>query len=251
MDPPPPLSPNKMPFSPGMPIFPASPERAGSVKQPFGTSGSPVMSPSTPNLRASSPLRPNSHRRGDSDVSVQALAGMFENLEVKDPREACKRFKELLEKEKIRNAEKLNKLEKEHAKKERDHEMALSRRDVRIDELKSQVEQANGSLQVGITKDRYEKEHKAHKAAIDKWETVFKQNEERWRQQQAKVVSHEITINGHPPANVIPERSGKSLPNVRGQIQELQEAMGGSQQRQAEALVHDPTTTDQDPGPPA
>ena len=121
---------------------------------------------------------------------------MFENLEVKDPREACKRFKDLLEKEKIRNAEKLNKLEKEHAKRERDYEMSLSRRDVRIDELKKQLEQANGSLEVGVTKERYEKEHKAHKDAVNKWEAVFKQNEERWRQQQAKVVSHDSTSHG-------------------------------------------------------
>jgi hypothetical protein len=191
MDPPPPLSPNKMPFSPGMPIFPASPDRAASIKSPFGNSGSPVMSPSAPNLRSNSPLRQHTHRRNDSDVSVQALAGMFENLEVKDPREACKRFKDLLEKEKIRNTEKISKLEKEHAKRERDLEMSLGRRDVRIDELKNQLEQANGSLEVGVTKERYEKEHKAHKDAITKWELAFKQNEERWRQQQAKVVSND------------------------------------------------------------
>lgn len=114
---------------------------------------------------------------------------MFENLEVKDPREACKRFKELLDKERIRNAEKLNKIAKEHAKKEKEHEMALSRRDMRIDELKSELEHASGSLDVAITKERYEKERKANKAAINQWETVFKQNEERWKNMQHKMVS--------------------------------------------------------------
>ena len=114
---------------------------------------------------------------------------MFENLEVKDPREACKRFKDLLDKERMRNAEKLNKIAKEHAKKEKEHEMALSRRDMRIDELKSELEHASGSLEVAITKERYEKERKANKAAINQWETVFKQNEERWKNMQHKMVS--------------------------------------------------------------
>ena len=114
---------------------------------------------------------------------------MFENLEVKDPREACKRFKELLDKERIRHAEKLNKIEKEHAKKEREQEMALSRRDIRIDELKNELEHASGSLGEAITKERYEKEREASKAAIKKWEKIFKENEEKWRGDRARAVS--------------------------------------------------------------
>ncbi|EDU43637.1 MAD multi-domain protein [Pyrenophora tritici-repentis] len=181
-----------MPFSPGMPIFPASPDRGVGTALKYGGSqnGSPVMSPSTPTLRPNSPLR-HTHRRTDSDVSVTALTGMFENLEVKDPREACKRFKELLDKERIRNGEKLNKIAKEHAKKEKEHEMALSRRDMRIDELKSELEHASGSLDMAITKERYEKERKANKAAINQWETVFKQNEERWKNMQHKMIEAE------------------------------------------------------------
>ncbi|RYN43972.1 hypothetical protein AA0113_g4262 [Alternaria arborescens] len=192
MDPPPPLSPNKAPFSPGMPIFPASPDRGAGSRSPFGDSrgSSPVLAPSTPNLRPHSPLR-HTHRRTDSDVSVTALTGMFENLEVKDPREACKRFKELLDKERIRHAEKLNKIEKEHAKKEREQEMAMSRRDIRIDELKNELEHASGSLGEAITKERYEKEREASKAAIKKWEKIFKENEEKWRGDRARAVEAE------------------------------------------------------------
>jgi hypothetical protein len=114
---------------------------------------------------------------------------MFENLEVKDPKEACKRFKELLDKERIRHAEKLHRIEKEHAKKEREQEMALSRRDIRIDELKSELEHASGSLGEAITKERYEKEREASKAAIKKWEKIFKENEEKWRGDRARAVS--------------------------------------------------------------
>ncbi|EMD94697.1 hypothetical protein COCC4DRAFT_203761 [Bipolaris maydis ATCC 48331] len=181
-----------MAFSPGMPVFPASPDRGGAMKSLYGdsASASPVMSPSTPPLRTHSPLR-HTHRRTDSDVSVTALTGMFENLEVKDPREASRRFKELLEKERMRNAEKLAKIEKEHAKKEKEHEMAISRRDIRIEELRSELEHASGSLEVAITKERYEKERKANKAAINQWETVFKQNEERWKGMQHKMIEAE------------------------------------------------------------
>jgi hypothetical protein len=179
-----------MAFSPGMPIFPVSPDRGAGTAKLYGESASPVLSPSTSNVRSPSPLRnTHAHRRTDSDVSVQALAGMFENLEVKDPKEASRRYRELLEKERTRHSEKMSKLEKEFAKKEKDHEMALSRRDIRIDELKSELEHATDSLEVGITKERYEKERQASKAAINKWETVFKQNEERWKGMHHRVVS--------------------------------------------------------------
>ena len=182
MDPP---SPSKLAMSPGMPIFPVSPERVAGTKPLYGE---PVqMSPSAPNLRSYSPLR-NSHRRNDSDVSVQGLAVMFENLEVKDPREASKRFKEALEKEKAKNAEKLIRLEKEHARREKEHELALNRRDVRIDELQSKLEEAEQRNEVGVTKAQYEKERKAHKANVAQWEKVFKQNEDKWRSTQAKLV---------------------------------------------------------------
>ena len=115
---------------------------------------------------------------------------MFESLEVKDPREASKRFKEALEKERIKHAEKLTKLEKEYARREEEHEMAVNRRDIRIDELKSKLEQAQGSLEVGVTRAQYEKERKAQKANIAQWEKVFQQNEEKWKTTQAKLVRH-------------------------------------------------------------
>ncbi|CAO2652509.1 Nn.00g007920.m01.CDS01 [Neocucurbitaria sp. VM-36] len=186
MDPP---SPSKLAMSPGMPIFPVSPERVAGTRPLYGE---PVqMSPSAPNLRTLSPLR-NSHRRNDSDVSVQGLAVMFENLEVKDSKEAAKRFKDALEKEKARNTERLNKIEKEHARKEKEHELALSRRDVRIDELQSKLEEAEQRNEAGVTKAQYEKERKAHKANVAQWEKVFKQNEDKWRSTQAKLTESDV-----------------------------------------------------------
>ncbi len=174
-----------------MPIFPVSPERAAGTRPLYGE---PVpMSPSTPTLRSHSPLR-NAHRRNDSDVSVQGLAVMFENLEVKDPREASLRFKAALEKEKARSLEKLTKLEKEHARREHEHELALDRRNVRIEELQSELEAVKGDLQVGVSKGQYEKERKAHKANVAQWEKVFKQNEDKWRNTQANLVRSHKTL---------------------------------------------------------
>jgi hypothetical protein len=126
---------------------------------------------------------------------------MFENLEVKDPREACRRFKELLDKERIRHAEKMNKIEREHAKKERDHEMALSRRDIRIDELKNELENVNASLASAITKERYEKERDKSKATIEKWIQVFKENEEKWKGDRARAVSTSCHLAFNPSTN--------------------------------------------------
>lgn len=114
---------------------------------------------------------------------------MFENLEVKDPREASKRFKEALEKEKAKQAEKLNKMEKEHAKRERDLDLAVRRREVRIDELQGLLQAAEQRNEAGVTKAQYEKEYKANKANIAQWEKVFKDNEDKWRSTQARLVS--------------------------------------------------------------
>jgi hypothetical protein len=122
------------------------------------------------------------HRRTDSDVSVQGLAVMFEGLEVKDPREAAQRYKQMLEKEKLKWTEKFNRHEK-------DHGAILERKALRIEELESELAQARSSLQVGVSKDQYEKEWKAHKANVKKWEQVFKDREERWTSDSIKVVS--------------------------------------------------------------
>ncbi|KAI4930300.1 hypothetical protein J4E85_004926 [Alternaria conjuncta] len=237
MDPPPPLSPNKAPFSPGMPIFPASPDRGAGSRSPYGDSrgSSPVLSPSTPNLRPHSPLR-HTHRRTDSDVSVTALTGMFENLEVKDPREACKRFKELLDKERIRHAEKLNKIEKEHAKKERDHELSSSRRDVRIDELKQELEQTKESLANAVTKEIFEKRVNASKAAIDKWAQAFKDNEERWKSMDAKATEAASRAKSYEgkyrhckteyiAANNEKLRCSAMIPQLQAKIQSIQRSL--------------------------
>ncbi|KAH3916563.1 hypothetical protein HBI56_047400 [Parastagonospora nodorum] len=186
MDPP---SPSKLGMSPPWKPFALSPERAAGTIPPYD--GPLPQSPSAPLLSSIPPLSPTRspnrspirgpmHRRTDSDVSVQGLAVMFEGLEVKDPREAVQRYKQMLEKEKSKWAEKFHRHEK-------DHSTILERKALRIEELESELAQARSSLQVGVSKDQYEKEWKAHKANVKKWEQVFKDREERWTSDSIKV----------------------------------------------------------------
>ncbi|KAJ4373307.1 hypothetical protein N0V83_003601 [Neocucurbitaria cava] len=218
-------------MSPGMPIFPVSPERVAGTKPLYGE---PVqMSPSAPNLRSWSPSRHPPHRRNDSEVSVQGLAVMFESLDVKDPREAVKRLKDALDKEKVRSTEKLHKMEKEHARKEKEHEMALGRREVRIEELQSKLEAAEQRNEVGVTREQYEKERKAHKANVAQWEKVFKENEDKWRSTQAKLTESKVHGQAYEQkyreykkkwmeVNKDALRSGAMIPTLQTKIQGLQ-----------------------------
>jgi len=107
---------------------------------------------------------------------------MFETLEVKDQRELANRYKQLVEKEKEKWSERLN-------KQERDHAMILERRALRIEELESDLAQAKRDLQVGVSRENYEKEFMSHKANIKKWEQVFKQREDQWKADHSRAVS--------------------------------------------------------------
>ncbi|KAF3039385.1 hypothetical protein E8E12_007719 [Didymella heteroderae] len=161
-----------------MPVFPSSPER---TKTSLGDSV--VLSPSATRrgsrsgspLREGSPLR-SSHRRTDSEVSVAGLATMFETLEVKDPKEARDRYMALLAKEKA----KFEKIEKEY-------NMSASRKELRIEELKNELKTAKEELEIAVSRDAFEKERKAHKANVAKWEKVFKEREEAWKVSNAKL----------------------------------------------------------------
>jgi hypothetical protein len=106
---------------------------------------------------------------------------MFEGLEVKDPREAAQRYKHMLEKEKAKWVEKLNRHDKDHA-------VTLERKALRIEELESELAQAKASLQVGVSREQYEKEWKANKANVKRWEQVFKEREDRWTADSIKAV---------------------------------------------------------------
>jgi hypothetical protein len=186
MDPP---SPSKLGMSPPWKPRVASPEHLGR-EVPYGE---PLLqSPSMPHLGAIPPLSPtrsptrspirSQHRRTDSDVSVQGLATMFEGLEVKDPREAVQRYKQLLDKEKLRFVDKLKRQEKEHT-------MSVERRALRIEELESELALARSQLQAGVSRAQYEKEYMDNKANVKRWEQLFKEREDQWNSDHRKLVS--------------------------------------------------------------
>lgn len=108
---------------------------------------------------------------------------MFETLEVKDPREARDRYISLLVKEKA----KFDKIEREYS-------MSASRKEVRIEELKNELKTTQEELELAVSRDTFEKERKAHKANVAKWEKVFKEREEAWKVSNAKLVRYKRAI---------------------------------------------------------
>lgn len=108
------------------------------------------------------------------------MAAIFETLEVKDPREARDRYIALLAKEKAK-----------FENKEKEYQMSSSRKEVRIEELKNELKAAKDELDAAVSREAFEKERKAHKANVAKWEKVFKEREDAWRVSNAKLVRHE------------------------------------------------------------
>ncbi|KAF2845920.1 hypothetical protein T440DRAFT_502098 [Plenodomus tracheiphilus IPT5] len=175
----PPASPVKPPFSRDMPVFPVSPVRLGTPpRSPRYGGESPAMSPSqsAPNLRSPSPLHASvesvkrRHQRTNSEISVSGLAVMFENLEVKDPKEAAKRYKEALAKEKAKGD-----------KAETRYQMLIDRKDIYIEQLKSDLEKAKASLEVGISKSNYEREYMSSREKIASLSQRLGEMDDRYR----------------------------------------------------------------------
>lgn len=171
MDPP---SPSKFFMSPGMPLFPVSPERVAGTKPPYGA---PVpQSPSLPDL-STSPFR--GHRRDDSTVC--SLASMFENLAVKDPKEAHAKYVQALEKQKSRHASDMKEMQ-------RKHEQAMQRLEARNEELKASVSTAQKTKDA-IPRDQWDKRCQEHRDAIAKWVDAMKLVQDRVKQAEKKAVS--------------------------------------------------------------
>lgn len=177
----PPVSPVKPPFSRDMPVFPASPVRVGTPPRSPRYGGDPPAmspSPSAPNLRSQSPLRQSlsqhqpspKHSRAQSDVSVSGLAVMFEGLEVKDPKEAARRYKEALAREKAKSAKVVAECT-----------MRLERKDIHMESLRKDLETAKASLEVGVTKSNYEREYKSNREKVANLTQRLTEMEDQYR----------------------------------------------------------------------
>ncbi|CAI6336598.1 unnamed protein product [Periconia digitata] len=218
----PPSSPTKFPMSPpGMPVLSASPERAAAMRSPHG--GSNPQSPSIPDLRTS-PLR--RHRRNDSDVSVHGLAAMFENLEVKDFKEAQAKYTNALQKERTKHASEVRQMEKDYA-------LGMSRRQVRIEELEAQLGHMIQNHKNCISKDVWDAARKEQREAISKWEGAMKRVEEKRGQMESHIDKLNRTIDaykakGHTykqsfeDARDRRDKLEKLLPNYQGKVAGLE-----------------------------
>jgi hypothetical protein len=173
-----PTSPSKLVMSPGMPVFPVSPERVAGTRPPYGVPGTP-QSPSLPDLRTS-PLR--KHRRDDSNVS--ALASMFENFQVTDPKEAHTKYLQNFEKQKAKHETEIQELKRKHAD-------ALHRLELRNEELKAAAKEARDIVEDTIPRDTWDEMRQKHREAIGKWEDAMRRSEETRKQAERKCVSLE------------------------------------------------------------
>jgi hypothetical protein len=178
MDPP---SPTKFPMSPGMPLFPVSPERAAGTRPPYGAPT--AQSPSLPDLRLS-PLR--KHRRNDSDISVQGLAAMFEHLEVKDFKEAQAKYTRALEKQKDAHEKDIQALS-------RKHQQDIMRHELRVEELRhaeKELRELRAEHEGCPSKKKWDAARQQQREADAQWMQKVKEIEEYKKVMEAKLVSH-------------------------------------------------------------
>ncbi|KAF1950022.1 hypothetical protein CC80DRAFT_483382 [Byssothecium circinans] len=223
-----PPSPSKFPMSPGMPVFAMSPERAAGVN-PLYRDSTP-QSPSLPDLRTS-PLR--RHRRNDSDISVHGLAAMFENLEVKDFKEAQAKYTQAMQNQKTKHAAEVRQMEKDYA-------LAMSRRQVRIEELQAQLNSMAEIHQGCIPKDVWDAARKEQRDAISKWEGAMKRMEEKRGQMEGHIDKLNRTVEAYKAkchtykqsfedARDRKDKLEKLLPNYQGKVSGLERTIKRSE----------------------
>ncbi|KAF2749405.1 hypothetical protein M011DRAFT_517980 [Sporormia fimetaria CBS 119925] len=216
MDPP---SPSKLAISPGMPLFPVSPERVAGTKPPYD--GPPPQSPSLPDMRTS-PIR--KHRRGDSTVS--SMTSMFENLGVNDPREAHDKYMQTFQKQEAKHAMDMKELQRKHAE-------AIARLEIRNEELGSALKAAKNALAETMPRDEWDRQRQDHREAIAKWENAMIHSEEKRKQAEAKAYDATRDLKDLRSKEKYYKKelhklskeslsAGSSIPHLQGKIQGLQ-----------------------------
>ena len=105
---------------------------------------------------------------------------MFENLEVKDFKEAQAKYMVALQKEKTKHAAEMTKMERKFQMMERYKD--------RVDELEHELKRLAHEHDGCVTREMYDRSRKESREAIAKWENAFKRVEEHKEQWDAKVV---------------------------------------------------------------
>jgi hypothetical protein len=122
------------------------------------------------------------HRRNDSDVSVHGLAAMFENLEVKDFKEAQTKYLNALNKQKVKYMHEIEEMEKKHID-------AIKRYRLSHDEMKGDLKRQQDLCENHVDRDIWDKARQEHREALAKWEAHSRGLEERKKQIEAHAVS--------------------------------------------------------------
>lgn len=120
------------------------------------------------------------HRRNDSDISVQGLAAMFENLEVKDFKEAQAKYLVAMQKERTKHAAEIAKLERTI--------QMNGRFKVRVEELEAEMKHMLKGHNSCVSREDHDDYRKQTRESIAKWENAFKRVEEHKLQWDAKYV---------------------------------------------------------------
>jgi hypothetical protein len=179
-----PQSPTKLAMSPGMPVFPVSPERVAGTKPQY--TGSAPQSPSMPNLRTS-PLRVQRNR----DSQVDVMASMFDNLNVKDPHEAHQRYMQKLEEATKKHARELGDLQKKYSER-------VSRLEVLNEDLSAREKALKATLEKTVPKEDFDEIRRELRETSKKWEGAMRKQEEEKKQLEKTAVSLPMTMHIRP-----------------------------------------------------
>jgi uncharacterized protein YeeX (DUF496 family) len=118
------------------------------------------------------------------------MAAMFENLGVKDTKEAQQNYMQMMQRQKAKHKKEVEDLEK----KVRD---IPQRYEMRIEELKTSVRRLEMVAGDTISRELWDKQRQEHREAISKWEKAMQYSEEKRKQAEKKAVraDHRLTVN--------------------------------------------------------
>lgn len=128
---------------------------------------------------------------------------MFENLEVKDFKEAQAKYVVALQKEKAKHAAEMTKMERKY--------LMMERYRIRVDELEQDLKRVTHQHDNCITRELHDRYRKESREAIAKWENAFKRVEEHKEQWDAKMVGQSLLKH----CTRADRRLGKAHPHQR------------------------------------
>jgi hypothetical protein len=107
---------------------------------------------------------------------------MFENLDVKDTKEAHDKYMQIFEKQRMKHASEMSEMQRKHSE-------AIARLEIRNEELKSAVKVAQVAAEDKIPKGMFDKLRQENRETVAKWEEAMRRIEKEKKQAQKDAVS--------------------------------------------------------------